>query len=67
MERRRVMTRILGALVAVAFLAGTGCYATVRGPDGHPSARQYDGDDHRGNQGKDEHARANHGGDRDHD
>jgi hypothetical protein len=70
MERRDVMTRFLGALVAVALLAGTGCYATVRGPggpEGYPSARHGDGDDHHGNQGRDEHAKANHGGDGDHD
>jgi hypothetical protein len=61
------MRRFLGALVATAFLAGTGCYATVQVPPGHPSARQHDGDDHRGNQGRDEHSKANHGGDKDHD
>jgi hypothetical protein len=75
MEWRNAMTRFLGAVVAVAFLAGTGCYATVQGPPGHPSTRHYDGDEHYGNQDRDdqrgnrdrEHARSNYGGDKDHD
>jgi hypothetical protein len=74
MERRNIMTRFMGAVVAIAFLAGTGCYATVQGPPGHPSARHYDGADYRGdqdrdgrNQDRDEHARSNHRGDNDHD
>jgi hypothetical protein len=74
LERSNIMTRFLGAVVAIAVLAGTGCYATVQGPPGHPSARHYDGDDHHGNQDRDgrnqdrdEHARSIHVEDRDHD
>jgi hypothetical protein len=82
MERNNIMTRFLGAVVAVAFLAGTGCYATVQGPPAHPSsARHYNGDvpgnqdrngmdrdrdDQHGNQDR-EHAKSNYGGDKDHD
>jgi len=68
--------RKLGAgLVAVAFLAGTGCYATIRGPGGRPESRQgqerqhdherdrgHDRDRDRG----DEHARGDQG-ERNHD
>jgi len=56
------MTRFRIALIAVALLAVTGCYASVRVPDGHPSSSQHD---QRGD--KDGHAQANHGNDRDHD
>jgi hypothetical protein len=31
------VTKFQSTLIAIAFLAGTGCYATVRGQDGYSS------------------------------
>jgi hypothetical protein len=75
------MRTFRSALVAVACLAITGCYATVRGPDTYPSSvhrdqsghpgnspgNSKDRDDRDGHQDKSGHAQANQGGDRDHD
>jgi hypothetical protein len=58
------VTKFQSTLIAVALLAGTGCYATVRVPDGHSSSRPHG---EAGYQGKDGHAQSNHGDDRDHD
>jgi hypothetical protein len=71
------VTKFQSTLIAVALLAGTGCYATVRGPEGHSSPGPYgeagyqggarSHDDRNEHQGKDGHAQSNHGDDRDHD
>jgi hypothetical protein len=59
------VTKFQSTLIAIALLAGTGCYATVRVPDGHSSSRPHgEANEH---QGKDGHAQSNHGSDRDHD
>jgi hypothetical protein len=50
------MTRFLSALIAVACLAATGCYATVRVPDLHVSPGHHEG-----------HAYSGHGGGHDRD
>ncbi len=64
------MRKLGVALVAVTFLASTGCYATIRGP-GRPESRQGEERQHERDRGHDrdrgdEHARGDQG-ERNHD
>ncbi len=65
------MRKLGVALVAVTFLAGTGCYATIRGPGWRPESRQGEEGQHERDRGHDrdrgdEHARGDQG-ERNHD
>lgn len=67
------MKKLGVALVAVTFLASTGCYATIRGPGGGPDSRHGDQRQHERDRGHDrdrdrgdEHARGDQG-ERNHD